>query len=320
MKTVKTLEKLGYNPHSIGITMKELVIRAINLIRQRRFNFEMSGKVAYDGKGEDVYSNTDTEAQIIYLKGILENFPKFGVIAEEDRLVENCQIPGHDIYFTIDPLCGTKAFGSRQSYGIATMFALVVNGEVAAAYIGDVIAREVYGYRPGSNKVWRIWRTGDYDRTIELEINTEITLAEQWSQFTEDMHKYSELAQSTVSGSYYDGVFRRHFSPLVSGSNVMSGSIGLHYARLWNGEVGLLVLPAHMNTPWDTTPVIGISEKLGFVHVYLSESGHVLKDKKIELVKELKPGEHEILVFHKSRIDEFVAWHKKAFSKAKELD
>ena len=63
---------------------------------------------------------------------------------------------GAGTFFTVDPLDGTKAFVRRQSHGVGTMVALVEQGRVVSAYVGDINTQEIYGYRPGSRAVHRI--------------------------------------------------------------------------------------------------------------------------------------------------------------------
>src|SRR6185503_21353335 len=67
---------------------------------------------------------------------------------------------------TVDPLDGTKAFIRRQSQGVGTMVALVDDGRVQSAYIGDVNTQEIYGFRPASSSVHRI---SEYETAERLE-------------------------------------------------------------------------------------------------------------------------------------------------------
>src|SRR5687767_10555304 len=140
------------NGHVLGWAMKEMVRRAIEAIQAQLFVFEATEKAGYDGKLDDVVTTADRSAQQIYVKMIREGFPTYGLVAEEDELSIRCADPElGDIYFTVDPLDGTKAFRRRQSHGIGTMLSLVHKGEIIAAYVGDVMTREIYGYHPGTD-------------------------------------------------------------------------------------------------------------------------------------------------------------------------
>lgn len=243
-------------PHTIGITMKEMVRRVILTIRKHQFAFEVSEKRDYDGKLGDMVTSADGAAQEIYVEMIQENFPDFGVVAEEKNLHIDAGDDFEDVYFTVDPLDGTKAFVRMQSHGIGTMIALVYEGEVISAYVGDVMTEEVYGYRPDSDKVHRI---SEFGRSVELK-KSDKDLSEQYIALRKDPRKYSEKAREVVDK--------------FKGITVSGGSIGTHMAKIWKGVVGAMLIPPHHETPWDSTPILGISKKMGF-DFYKIEDGRV---------------------------------------------
>jgi len=148
------------NGHAVGRILKETVRRAMSAIKRERLVFESTVKESYSGNMDDVFTSADKKAQEIYLRAFEECFPEFGVVAEEDGLVISSK---NGAYFTVDPLDGTKAYVRRQSHGVSTMVALVFEGEVLAAYIGDTNTGEIYGYRPGSDKVHRITDLDSYE-------------------------------------------------------------------------------------------------------------------------------------------------------------
>ena len=139
----------------VGIVLRDLVQRALFIGRKHRGIFEATGKASYGGDKDDFFTNADTEAQEMYVRLLQECFPDFGIIVEEDDLVIEGK-HGLDAYFTIDPIDGTKAYIRRQSHGIGSMIAMVVNGKIVSAYIGDMNTGEIFGYRPGSDNVWRL--------------------------------------------------------------------------------------------------------------------------------------------------------------------
>lgn len=234
----------------VGYAMKEMCRRAMTAISAQRAIFEAQVKESYAGDMDDLVTSADLEAQEIYLKMIRESFPGYGILAEEDNLRIDCDLPGQDLYFTIDPLDGTKAFGRRQSTGIATMLSLVdgQKSAVLAAYIGDVMTGELYGYRPESDKVHRITK---FDRGEELKLKTHksgksklLLRAAPWD--------YGECDVKMLAEEFKD-------------IEIEGGSVGLSFARLWKGEVGAILLPPGKHeTPWDSSPIIGITKKLGY--------------------------------------------------------
>ncbi|OGG43042.1 hypothetical protein A2841_02705 [Candidatus Kaiserbacteria bacterium RIFCSPHIGHO2_01_FULL_48_10] len=290
------------NGHVIGIVMKELVRRAIGMIRKELGKFETYEKASLTEK-KDWVTSADTHAQAMYLKLIKECFPTFGVIAEEveEEGENHCLIPcteaNLDIYFTVDPLDGTKAFIRRQSHGIGTMISLVCNGEVIAACVGDIMTKEVYYCRPGSPHVHRI-RSFDHGET--LSIDQSLSLQDQYVLLRDAPYLYSKTVQAMIGPGQ---------NPLVNGLSVEGGSIGICMARLWKGEVGMLVLKPSNETPWDLCPVAGISEKLGFIFVTINCSHtEYLVPAKPQISKYVEKRDHEVIVLHRSRYSELISW------------
>jgi fructose-1,6-bisphosphatase/inositol monophosphatase family enzyme len=271
------------NGHATGRILKEAVRRAMVAIRTERIAFEAHIKLSYGGTMDDVFTSADTKAQQIYLRTLQECFADCGVIAEEDELT----MPGKNQYiFTVDPLDGTKAFVRRQSHGVGTMIALVntTYNEVDAAYIGDINTGEVYGYRPGSDKVWRINQLDTFER---LDYQGGAVLSEQYALLRDPEGKYSDLTLSTLAK------FKNH--------EVGGGSIGIWAARLWKREVAALFYLPGWETPWDSNPVIGISKKLGYVflgRMENSQEGWVVFNPPPVLHKFRR--NYEMLIVHKA--------------------
>lgn len=281
--------QLALNEHIVGIAMKEFVRRAIVTIRAERFKFEATAKFGYDGSMEDVFTTADTAAQAIYEAAIRECFPGVGMIGEEETPNIPCTLDGVDAYFTVDPLDGTKAFVRRQSHGTATMVALVVNGEVVSAWIGDINTQEIYGYRPNSAKVHRIseYEVSQYLHTQafgQLLSNSPLLLRESLENSPETVCNLAKYFKK----NYSDG-----------------GSIGTWMARLWKGEfAGAVMDPGHQ-TPWDDTPLIGICQKLDFVFLR-SDGVEPWVEYVPELVREVKPRPYWTAVVHRSNLEQIL--------------
>jgi fructose-1,6-bisphosphatase/inositol monophosphatase family enzyme len=280
---------LALNEHAVGIVLKELVRRAIVTIRAERFKFEATAKMSYGGSMEDVFTSADVASQAMYERSFRECFPGVGMIGEEDSPDIPCTLAGVDAYFTVDPLDGTKAFVRRQSHGTATMVALVVNGEVVSAWIGDINTQEIYGYRPNSHKVHRIseyelsqyLHTQQFGQTLS---NASLLLRESLERSPETVH---DLAKR----------FKKNYSD--------GGSIGTWMARLWKGEfAGAVMDPGHQ-TPWDDTPLIGISHKLGFVFLR-SDGVEPWAEYVPELVREVTQRPYWTAIVHRSNLDQIL--------------
>lgn len=282
------------NPYSVGTLMKEAVRRAIVAIRAQRFTFETRTKesLTSDPRG-DFVTTADQSAQRVFVTLLGNWFPDFGIVAEEEGLRLPCTHPRHDLWFTVDPLDGTRAFMRRQSHGIGTMIALVCDGEVIGACVGDVMTSEVYAARPDDPDVHRISEFGIAERLV---IDPERRLADQWILVGEHGQPRSELLISMVGGP----------SPLFSGIETTTGSIGIGIARLWKSEVGAAVFgPFARGTPWDLYPIIGLSARMGF---RFFELGADITPWQPLIMREGTPVPHEVMVVHESRVDELFAW------------
>lgn len=270
------------NGHSVGRILKEAVRRAATEIRKQRLTFEAHVKQGYGGSMNDVFTSADKAAQEVYLRTFTECFPGCGVIGEEDSLSIPAVAPV-TAYFTVDPIDGTRAFIRRQSHGITTMVALVDQGEVISAYVGDISSDEVYGYRPGS---WGIHRITNLDSFEPL-----------------DPAAFAPKAIGDVNGLLRDPLeaYGPETRALVKGFNnyeIMGSSIGAWAARLWKGEVSALLMPPGFETPWDSTPIIGISRKLGCVWLKPEAGRWVVYEPELPLKNYRR--EHDALIVHSS--------------------
>jgi 3'-phosphoadenosine 5'-phosphosulfate (PAPS) 3'-phosphatase len=230
-------------------------------IRLQRTHFQAKEKIVNYKKRVDLVTSADIAAQEIYVRVLQENFPYAGIIAEED-FSRPCTDPHNEnYYFTIDPLDGTKAYGRRQSHGVATMISFVRNGIIEGITVGDPNSFEIYHSRPGSEKAHRIF---DFTETEQLIINTKKSLTEQYILLREHPETHSTIAQKMIRNTQ-PGTER-----LFHGMEVASGSIGAMFARLWKSEVGAILLPpTPMMTAWDSCPIFGMSAKMGFVLIAL---------------------------------------------------
>lgn len=286
----KTFEFGQMNGHAVGIIMKEGVRRAIGIIRSKRFTFEAENKIGYSGQLDDYVTDADREAQKMYIRMLRECFPGFGILAEESYLRQECTIPGENIYFTVDPLDGTKAFKRRQSHGIGTMISLVRGNEIIAACVGDVMSQEIYYYRPDSKGVHRVTDFGHVQRLVP---DTDGKLS--------DLHV---LLRTRSTSSLINIIVGNSAKPSIFKDVEMTGgSIGSSMARLWKGEVGVAVLNNGFETPWDSNPVIGISRKLGFCFLKITDARTMEMYEPVP-VTEVTERKFEALVIHESRLTE----------------
>lgn len=269
----------GLNAHLVGLALRELVRRAIVIARRQITTFESGGKIGYDGEMSDVFTSADKKAQASYVKSLQEGFPDIGIIGEEDSL--NILAKNNlNAYFSIDPIDGTRAYIRRQSHGVGTMVALIINGVIESVYIGDLNTQEIFGYRPGSSHVWRIT---NLEVCEELDSDPpERAISELYILLRERENKYGEIAFKTIDA--------------FKGVSIDGGSIGIWAARLWKGEVGALLLYPGWETPWDSSPVVGISQKLRYMFLRPLNDGWQLYQPQIEREKYWR--DHETIIIH----------------------
>ena len=268
---------------AIGVVMEELVRRAILTIRGQRFSFKAEIKYGLDGK-KDVVTTADLCAQELYVRLLSACFPEYGILGEESALRKPCRVRGQNLYFTVDPLDGTKAFTRYQSHGVGTMIALVHNSRIIAAYVADVITGEIFGYGPESEKTR--WIT-DFEHEIPLSPRLDLPLVDLHVVLRKPLAEHSEQMQALLAPKR---IFKSH--------QIDSGSIGLMFARLWKGEVGGVVLGRNYETPWDTTPVLGISQRLGFL--FYKVTGRGPRPVRVKIPLKTYRREYELLVVHQS--------------------
>lgn len=283
--------------------MRKTVREVMELIRSLHGNCEIEEKEnKYKALGKtDYVSLADKKAQELYVKTIKNNFPDFGIIAEEDDLKIPCKLKNNTVYFTIDPLDGTSAYKREQSSGISTMVSLILDGKIIEVFIGDVMTHEIYEYDE-NNEVIRV-RDYKYNNAKKLSVDIEKTLSKQYVQLREAPDMYSKVIQELLKTK----------NKFFKGLEITGGSIGLMFSRLWKGEVGTLILLPGKQAPWDLNPVIGFSERMDFVFLKIEKDA--LTEVKFNAFTEITKLDFELFIVHRSKIKElYTAFNKIKYS------
>lgn len=85
----------------------------------------------------------------------------------------------------------------------------------------------------------------------------------------------------------------------------MGSSIGIWMARLWKGEVCAVCMNGgKYETPWDLSPILGISKKLGFV--FLREDNGRFVEYEPEISKEKYKRDFDVLVIHRNNLNQII--------------
>lgn len=281
---------------AVGRLVKEMVRRAIVEIRKPASRAERSRYVGHDGF-PDFVMQADLAAQEIYHRLITDDFPGYGIRAEEADLDVPCTLDGIDAYFTVDPVDGTRAFQRGQAFGVGTQVALVVGGEVVCAYVGDVTTFDIFGYRPESLAVHQIDASG---AAVDLTaLDRDRPLADQVALLREMPEDHHPLVARLSRPVRRGGAVKEY--------QTASGSIGLSLSRLWKGEVGLHALAAGRDTPWDLVPLVGICQRLGMVWLRPTDDGDDLVEVSPEVSRRVYRRGYDVVVVHRSRVAELRA-------------
>jgi fructose-1,6-bisphosphatase/inositol monophosphatase family enzyme len=282
----------------VGAALRDIMRQAIDEIWKRRVGFVGQKKVTESKPDkDDLVTDADFASQAIFVRKLGERFPGYGIVAEEKEFKCPCTLKGPMLFFTVDPLDGTKAFGRRQSGGFGPMLSLCTEDAVIAAFVGDAMTKELYYYRPESDKVHRL-NFGDFQYE-HLAINDKLELSEQYVVLRDNpldmLEPYRRIAQTRKYGGLFKDI------------EVQGGGIGTSMARLWKGEIGGYVIKAGVQQPWDILPVWGISEKLGFICMTHDDANHRWVERKITPSMEAVKFETPSIFIHRSHFVEFIA-------------
>jgi fructose-1,6-bisphosphatase/inositol monophosphatase family enzyme len=238
-------------------TMQTAVVKALNVIWLYRFDFTSESKVGIGDRKVEFVSSVDRKAQDEMVATLREKhlLEEYGFICEEEG-VELWN--GTSPYFTIDPLDGTCPFIRGNFHAVSSMVAAVRNGNVEAVCIGDLSTRELISYGPTSTGVnyfsgeRHVFLSDKSSHKGGLE-NSRLLLRRQFSHYSPVIQKLAEDSSEYL---------------------VTDESLGVWMARLWKQEVCMVVLcKGSKVTPWDITPIIGISLKLGYAFLRVVQNG-----------------------------------------------
>ena len=80
---------------------------------------------------------------------------------------------------------------------------------------------------------------------------------------------------------------------------VGGSSIGIWLARLWKREISAVIMEPGMETPWDATPIIGISLKLGYAFLRPKAKGCGWEEYQPVISKKVQTRDHDTLIVHR---------------------
>ncbi len=284
---------------SLGTIIRNAMNEAIHIIRKEAATFIATPKEHYSGAMDDIVTTADKAAQKVYVDAFMKAFPGYGLIGEEDGLNKPCSIPGENVYITIDPLDGTKAFARHESHGVGTMVGVVRNGTVIAAYVGDVNTGDIYGFDPERPVPTRT----RFGVDVELAHATHRPLGERFILLNTPPYRFPKPIQKFILTPEEGGLWKD--------INVMGGSYGTTVARLWKDEVALVLKDPAFTTPWDETPILGLNKALGIVTIKVDPLTCAA-----EIIESVPPTEvaevhHIEIMAHKDHAPRILEWFAK---------
>lgn len=296
------MKKIPIQPFPLEVVCNQMLLmvrKAIEIIRQESHELIVDQKVGYDGIKEDFAPTGDKLAQAMYVQEITTHFPGFGVIAEEAELTIPCRHYECNVYFTVDPLDGTKAYIRTQSHGVGTMIALVYEGHVVAAAIGDANTGEIYYFAD-----WH--EEGGVNRErfgkVALLNPNPLPLKKQYVILRQAPREQPHIVNTMIDFPEKKVLFKN--------VEISGGSIGLCFARLWKGEAGAIILEPGYVTPWDETPVLGINKRLGFKHFRIDRQMNTMTEFTPQCAQKIVKHGYSELVIHAQHVEEVREWYK----------
>lgn len=286
-----------HSSNAIRIRMEMATRSAMKAIRGLRHTHSVTSKPDTEDGSPDFVTDADITAQKIYFDKFKKQLPTIGFVAEEGNLYHP-STGKDDFWFCVDPLDGTNAFARLESRGVTTMCAFVNGHTVVGACVGDPMTGDIISLRADTGIVSRI--SDNFPR--ELAINPVLPLAQQYVYLQDHPKKYS-LAVQRLIGSLPET--DNHFKSI----EITSGGIGAVMSRLWQGNIGAVILHGGIQHPWDLAPVYGISKALGFVYLAIAPTEPLTFatfEPAIEKNDTRIPFEH--IIIHKSRLEELYSW------------
>jgi fructose-1,6-bisphosphatase/inositol monophosphatase family enzyme len=284
---------------SLGTVIREAMNQAIAVIRTEAATFIATPKEHYSGTMDDVVTSADKAAQKVYVDAFEKAFPGYGFIGEENGMNTPCTIPGENIYVTCDPLDGTKAFVRQESQGVGSMLAVVRNGVVIAAYVGDVNTGEIYGFDPEHPTPTRT----RFGVTTDLVHKTDRPLHTRYILLNTPSYRFPKPVQKFILTPEEGGLF--------SDTIVTGGSYGITLARLWKNEVALVLKDPAFRTPWDETPILGMNQALGIVTIKIDPVTCAAELLEIAPPTEVCQVPHIEIMAHKDHAPAILEWFAK---------
>jgi fructose-1,6-bisphosphatase/inositol monophosphatase family enzyme len=234
--------------------------------------------------GKSPTTPADLRAQRVYTDAFAALTPSYPVVAEEKD-------PNRRPTWVVDGIDGTTRFVDNAPFGYGTQCALIEDGKVPIAYVGDATTGEIFGYH-GDSGVFRINKDGQ--RTLISDVARPTPLREHAGMRRPTIDLYHPLSQRLL------------LSGDVGEVQELVGGIGTTMAQLLTDKIGLFALRPHHERPWDAVPAYALCEAADMVFMTPSPSGAGFEEWQPPYLDTTYLRTFDLLVMHRTRVEEFM--------------
>lgn len=285
-------------PHKKKLRVTDAALRGIMTkvmqktkqdIRSCGFTPQAFPKEVVGDKYEDWTTSIDHEAQQYFVSLMTRQFPGIGIIGEEDGVLPVSSDGNEGSYFLIDPIDGTGALLRRQPASFGPMLTWIQDGVVKGAFVGNIDTGRIFGFGPDSSDVWV---TEIPSIHAGWKVETDPRKKDIWDMrvlLRDHPERHSALSRKTIGRSEKKVL-------------VMDGGIGVWMSHLWLGAADIVFMKPGHQIPWDWSPIVGISQKLGFVFLKPG-TDEGWEEYVPEISKEIVYRNHDIAIVHRNHLE-----------------
>ncbi|MEK7510729.1 MAG: inositol monophosphatase family protein [Patescibacteria group bacterium] len=252
---------------------------AVSIIKENKVPFVKEMKVGVQGR-KDFCTWIDREIQKEVVSFLKARYPDHGFLHEEaDATIKPWD--GESPYFTIDPVDGTQALIDNQLHLVCVMIAMVdADGREVAGCI-KYLNGDAYSFGPSHPHVF--YTSEGNRRPLDASPKDSSGLVLLRRPF----ELYRSLTYKLIEQ--------------VDAFRFLKECLGIWTPRLWQREFCAGVLwhdSAH--TPWDMTPIIAMSRRLGYVFLRATRDGKRFECFDLKLPTCATIRGYDLVIIHKN--------------------
>ena len=271
------------NYDNLGRAVEELTREALGVIQaaRRDGNIEVRQETnPYVSAGVSPSTPADLRAQRVYTDAFRIITPHFDVVAEEKDPRPTWVVDGID---------GTVGFINDAPFGYGTQCALIVDGGVSIAFVGDATTGDIFGYY-GNSGVFRIDKHGQRSLISDIERTTRL-------------RNHTGLRRPTID-LYHPLSQRLLLSGDIGTVEELLGGIGTTMAQLLTDKIGLFALRPHHERPWDAVPAYALCAAADMV--FMTPTVYGFEEWHPPYLATTYKREFDLLVMHRTRVADFL--------------